>query len=83
MRNLLAAREERVFFKDLQSRFILVSQGWLDAVGGGRTLEEVRGKTDFDIFSSAHALAAYEDEQRIIASGDGIWKVFEEKPAKA
>ena len=41
MRNLLETREERVFFKDLQSRFILVSDGWLDAFGGGHTLEDV------------------------------------------
>jgi diguanylate cyclase (GGDEF)-like protein/PAS domain S-box-containing protein len=72
MRNLLASREERVFFKDLQSRFILVSQGWLDALGGGRTLEDVIGRTDFDFFSDPHALAAYEDEQRVIETGEPI-----------
>ena len=72
MRNLLATREERVFFKDLQSRFLLVSDGWLDAFGGGRSLEDVIGKTDFDVFSSPHALSAYEDEQRIIATGESI-----------
>ena len=72
MRNLLATREERVFFKDLQSRFLLVSDGWLDAFGGGHSLEEVIGKTDFDVFSSPHALSAYEDEQRIIATGESI-----------
>jgi len=72
MRNLLASGEERVFFKDLHSRFLLVSEGWLSAVGGGRALEDVIGKTDFDIFSSPHALAAYEDEQRIIATGESI-----------
>ncbi len=72
MRNLLATREERVFFKDLQSRFLLVSDGWLDAFGGGRSLEDVVGKTDFDVFSSPHALSAYEDEQHIIATGESI-----------
>ena len=72
MRNLLATHEERVFFKDLESRFLLVSDGWLDAFGGGRTLEEVIGKTDFDVFSSPHALGTYEDEQRIIATGESI-----------
>ena len=29
MRNLLANPEERVFFKDLESRFVLVSAGFL------------------------------------------------------
>ena len=55
VRNLLASSEERVYFKDLQSRFLLVSAGWLDAEGRGDSLDEVVGKTDFDIFSSAHA----------------------------
>jgi diguanylate cyclase (GGDEF)-like protein/PAS domain S-box-containing protein len=70
IRNLLGAREERVFFKDLESRFVLVSAGWLAAEGHGRSLEEVIGRTDFDIFSKPHAIAALEDEQRIIRTGE-------------
>jgi diguanylate cyclase (GGDEF)-like protein/PAS domain S-box-containing protein len=71
MRNLLAAPAERVFFKDLQSRFVLVSEGCrLDL--GGRPLCEVLGKTDFDIFSSEHAAAALEDEQRVICTGEPV-----------
>jgi diguanylate cyclase (GGDEF)-like protein/PAS domain S-box-containing protein len=67
--HLLAAPNERFFFKDLESRFILVSAGFLAALGQGRSLEEVIGKTDFDIFSAPHALAALEDEQRVIETG--------------
>ncbi len=69
-RNLLAAREERFFFKDLEGRFLLVSAGWLAAEGQGRSLESVIGKTDFDIFSRPHAMAALEDEQRVIRTGE-------------
>ena len=65
-RNLLANPEERVFFKDLDSRFLLVSTGFLLEAANGRSLDEVIGKSDFDLFSDEHALAAYEDEQRII-----------------
>ena len=72
IRNLLQSRAERVFFKDLDSRFLLVSAGWLEAEGQGRSLEEVIGKTDLDIFSRPHATAALEDEQRIIRTGDPI-----------
>ncbi|MGO9751251.1 MAG: EAL domain-containing protein [Solirubrobacteraceae bacterium] len=72
MRNLLANPEERVFFKDLESRFLLVSEGWLAAYAGGRSLEQVIGKTDFDIFSRPHALAAFEDEQRVIETGEAM-----------
>ncbi len=72
MRNLLANPEERLFFKDLESRFLLVSDGFLAAVGSGRALDEVVGKTDFDLFSRPHAAAAFEDEQMVIATGTPI-----------
>jgi len=70
MFNLLANPEERVFFKDRESRFLLVSEGWLAAEGQGRSLDEVIGKTDFDIFSRPHAVAALADEQRVIETGE-------------
>ena len=70
IRNLLGARDERVFFKDREGRFVLVSAGWLAAEGHGRSLDEVLGKTDFDIFSEPHAIAALEDERRIIQTGE-------------
>jgi len=70
--NLLAGPDERVFFKDLESRFLLVSAGFLAAVAPGRTLEDLIGKTDFDIFSSWHAQAALEDDRHVIATGQAI-----------
>ena len=72
IRNLLASPEERVFFKDRESRFLFVSAGFLAALAQGRSLSEVVGKTDFDIFSRPHAVAALEDEQRVIATGQPI-----------
>ena len=72
MRNLLYSTEERVYFKDLRSRFLLVSAGWIAAIAPDRTLEEIVGKTDFDFFSKEHAAAAFEDEQQIIRTGEAI-----------
>ncbi|MGZ4169664.1 MAG: putative bifunctional diguanylate cyclase/phosphodiesterase, partial [Solirubrobacteraceae bacterium] len=72
MRNLLASSAERIFFKDRDSRFLFVSAGWLRAYQDGRSLDEVIGKTDFDIFSNAHAAEAFEDEQRIIRTGVSV-----------
>jgi diguanylate cyclase (GGDEF)-like protein/PAS domain S-box-containing protein len=72
IRNLLAAQEERFFFKDLESRFVMVSDGWRAAVGRGLALDEVIGKTDFDFFTRPHASAAFEDEQRIIQTSEPI-----------
>jgi diguanylate cyclase (GGDEF)-like protein/PAS domain S-box-containing protein len=72
MDNLLSTTDERVYFKDLQSRFLLVSAGWIAAVAPGRSVEEVIGKTDFDLFSKKHAAAAFKDEQQIIRTGEPV-----------
>jgi signal transduction histidine kinase len=72
MANLLSATEERVYFKDLQSRFLFVSAGWLAAYAPGRSAEELTGKTDFDVFSYQHAADAFADEQQIIHTGKPI-----------
>lgn len=72
MSNLLSTTEERVYFKDRGSRFLLVSSGWLAAYAPGRTAGELAGKTDFDVFSIEHASAAFADEQRIIATGQSV-----------
>ncbi|HXZ83102.1 MAG TPA: diguanylate cyclase, partial [Acidimicrobiales bacterium] len=72
MNNLLDNPDERVYFKDLESRFLCVSRGWMDDEAPGWSVEDVLGKTDFDIFSEPHAVAAFEDEQRIIRTGEPI-----------
>ena len=72
MRNLLSATAERVYFKDLQSRFLLVSAGWIAACAPDHTAAELIGKTDFDFFNEEHACAAFEDEQQIIRTGEPI-----------
>jgi diguanylate cyclase (GGDEF)-like protein/PAS domain S-box-containing protein len=71
-RSLLATPGERVFFKDLESRFLLVSDSFLLDQAHSCDIEEVIGKSDFDFFSDEHALAAFEDEQRIIHTGEPI-----------
>jgi len=70
--NLLSATGERVYFKDLQSRFLLVSAGWIAAYAPGRADYELIGKTDFDVFSGQHASAAFRDEQQVIRTGEPI-----------
>jgi diguanylate cyclase (GGDEF)-like protein/PAS domain S-box-containing protein len=72
MRNLLSCTEERVYFKDTLSRFLLVSAGWIAAYAPGRSAAELIGKTDFDFFSEDHASAAFADEELIIGTGEPI-----------
>src|SRR6266487_3395695 len=72
MSNLLSTTEERVYFKDLLSRFLFVSAAWIAAYAPGRTAEELIGKPDFDVFSEQHASIAFADEQQIIRTGEPV-----------
>ena len=69
-RNLLDDSDECIYFKDLQSRFLRVSAGC--AALHGRTPEQMIGLSDFDLFDDAHAMPAYADEQRVIATGEAL-----------
>jgi two-component system, sensor histidine kinase and response regulator len=72
MSNLVSTSQERVYFKDRMSRFLLVSQGWIDAYTPESTADEMVGKTDFDVFSEQHASAAFADEQQIVRTGEPL-----------
>jgi PAS domain S-box-containing protein len=64
---LLENSPDIIYFKDLNSRFLKVST----ALGkkNNITVEELLGKTDFDIFGVTHAGDAFKDEQEIIRTG--------------
>jgi two-component system, NtrC family, sensor kinase len=62
---------EQVYFKDLDSRFLRVSQVQATRLGFD-TPAELVGKTDFDVFGDEHARAAFEDEQRMIRTGEPV-----------
>lgn len=68
LRSLLDSIPDHVYFKDQSSRFIVCSKELSDHLGLDSP-ETAVGKTDFDFFSSEHARPAFEDEQRIIATG--------------
>ena len=69
----------RLYVKDLLSRFTLLSAGWIAAYAPGRTADELIGKTDFDVFSYAHATAALADEQEIIRTGQPVTGKLEQE----
>jgi PAS domain S-box-containing protein len=70
MQALMDNIPDAIYFKDTASRFTRVNQH--APYRGGNAPEDVIGKTDFDFFIEAHARAAYEDEQRIIRTGQPI-----------
>jgi PAS domain S-box-containing protein len=61
---------DAIYFKDAEGRFTRVNQH--APYRGNKSPEEVVGKTDFDFFAEAHARAAYEDEQRIVRTGQPL-----------
>jgi two-component system, NtrC family, sensor kinase len=64
---LLTDSPDRIYFKDLQSRFIAVSAA--KANRHGLTPSEVVGKTDHDLFGTEHAEAALRDEKTVLETG--------------
>lgn len=64
-RGLLDTIPDNIYFKDRNSGFIMVSKAGI-AWFGAKKLEDIIGKTDFDIFTSEHAQEAFDDEQRIM-----------------
>lgn len=70
LQNLMEHMTDNIYFKDKQSRFIMINKAFCEWTG--LTTEQVIGKTDFDLFASVHAQEAYDDEQRIIETGEPI-----------
>jgi PAS domain S-box-containing protein len=71
LRVLMDTLPDRIYFKDLQSRFVSNNEAharWL----GAASPEACVGKTDFDFFTAEHARLAFADEQEIIRTGEAI-----------
>jgi PAS domain S-box-containing protein len=71
LRALLETVPDRVYFKDRQSRFVRCSDE-LARFHGKQSPAELIGKSDFDLFTEEHARPAFEDEKRIMTTGEGI-----------
>jgi len=64
----LKGAADRIYFKDLESRFVRVSFGMAKLLGLSSPDDAV-GKTDFDFFAEEHARDARHDELQIIHTG--------------
>jgi len=70
--SLMNFAPEKIYFKDLESRFMRVNKA--TAIGMGcNDIEDVVGKTDFDFFDLESATKAYNTEQEIIKSGNSFY----------
>lgn len=75
---LLESTSDCVYFKDRKSRFIWISNTMAENFEL-ESPEQAIDKTDFDFFTEEHARPAYEDEQRIIATGKPILDFVEKE----
>jgi len=69
--NLLAKLPDRIYFKDLASRFVRANNALAERFHL-RDPSAMIGRSDHDYFTVEHAQPAYEDEQRIIRTGQPI-----------
>jgi PAS domain S-box-containing protein len=69
---------DSIYFKDLNSRFIKANKATLTKMGLS-SLDELIGKTDFDIFNSEHAQIARRDEEEIIKNKISIINKIEKE----
>jgi PAS domain S-box-containing protein len=75
---MLSNIPDAIYFKDLKSRFVRVSGGFINKTRG-LDANEVIGKTDFDFFTLEHARQAFADEQKIIRTGKPIIGIEEKE----
>jgi PAS domain S-box-containing protein len=68
LRTLIEAIPDHIFIKDTESRFVLANTTVVLSLGAA-TQEEVIGKTDFDFHPPEMAAKYFDDEQRIIHTG--------------
>jgi PAS domain S-box-containing protein len=71
MQSLLDNLPDRIYFKDLDSKFIMVSKSQA-LIFKLDDPDQAIGKTDFDFYSKEHAQPAFEDEQTIIRTGQPL-----------
>ncbi|MFT4175388.1 MAG: PAS domain-containing protein [Luteolibacter sp.] len=68
----------KIYFKDLQSRFVQVNQSMAEHLRCSHP-SDLYGKTDHDFFGKEHADQALADEQAILKSGKSITGLVEKE----
>ncbi len=71
LQTLLDNTIDFIYVKDAQSRFILSSLAHLRSMGRAH-LEDVRGKTDLELFPPDLGQTFYDDEQNLLRTGDPL-----------
>jgi PAS domain S-box-containing protein len=72
LRTLIDNIPDFMYVKDRQSRFLVTNAHTITAVGAA-SVEAMIGKTDFDFFPRPSAAAFYEDEQKVMRTGQPLY----------
>ena len=78
LQGLLDNTPDRIYFKNRQSQFTRTNLA-LTKFFGFTESEPLVGKTDFDFFSREHAQQAFDDEQRVIQTGQPVFNIEEKE----
>lgn len=81
IKHLMDTIQDNIYFMDRDGRIIMINEAgarWL----GFNSPEEVIGKTDLDLFTTEHGRTAYEDEQRIMETGEPLLGIEEKETRK-
>ena len=76
MSTLMDSLPDHIYFKDLESRFVRVNKSLALTFGLDDPANAI-GKSDSNFYSEEHSQQAYEDEQKIILTGQPL--IIEEK----
>jgi PAS domain S-box-containing protein len=71
LRTLIDNLPDNIFIKDAESRFVITNLAHVHHLRA-KTLDEIVGKTDFDIYPRELAASYYADEQAVIQSGQPL-----------
>ncbi|MFC2138084.1 PAS domain-containing protein [Bacteroidota bacterium] len=69
---------DNIYFKDVDSKFLRISTNML-SLFNATSFDQVKGKSDFDFFSSEHAQQAFDDEQNIMKTRKPIIGLIEKE----
>jgi PAS domain S-box-containing protein len=78
LNSLLDHIPDRVFFKDLQGRYLRINQAMV-RLFGLNSRDAAVGRSDFDFFPRDQASQTFADEQRVIETGEPIIGQMERK----
>ena len=71
LESLMDTSPDHIYFKDRQSRIVRVNRKMAEGLHFDDPAQAI-GLTDFDFFDEAHARQAYDDEQRIMETGEPL-----------